>query len=236
MEMLSYIVVPLTGCRAGPCDTRRPVFTVVKMRYDDKASLRMCFLQPEISSATAHTSSSNSSVLSAARSRVVKKLHNPSPGGITASSEKCQVAGRISPYVVEEAGLVHDVKWSYCNASKSRFVFVFATPDGVRLMGLTKETISIYQGFCGRDCAMVYVPTTRNFKVTASPAAEDYNDDPNKSTCMFLYSDGTFKILGTPHKAYDVCRLFREAVVRAHTSPMHSKVMETLVPLEELQA
>lgn len=45
-------------------------------------------------------------------------------------------------------------------------------------MAMTKETISIYMGLCSQDCAMVYVPETRSFKVIAFPGVNDHSEDP----------------------------------------------------------
>jgi hypothetical protein len=80
---------------------------------------------------------------------------------------------------------------------------------------------------------IVYVSTMRCFKVTSSSDDLVPNDDPNKSTCIFLYCDGTFKVLGTPHKSYKVCSLFRETVVRAHSSSMAKTIISSLVPLSD---
>lgn len=233
VDILNNVVVPLTGCNSFACKERRKIFSVFVLEYEQAARVRLSFIQPEVSSATANTSSAFSSLLNNARSRLVSKLNNPSPGRISTSSEKCQVAGRLAPYIVEESGLSGSVSWSYCNASKSRFLYSVTTPGDVKLMSLTKDTISIYQGFCVEDCAIVYVPTTRCFKVTASPDSTDSGEDPNKSTCIFLYCDGTFKVLGTPHKGYKVCKLFRDTMIRAHTSTMHSRILDTLVPVRE---
>lgn len=234
VEILNNIVAPLTGCNSEPSKHTRKVFTVTVLEYGDNKRVRICFVQPEVSSATASTSSSFSSVLNNARAKLLRIPNNPSPGRIATSTEKCQVAGRLAPYIVEDSGLPSPVSWSYCNASKSRFLYVVTSPGSLKLMSLTKETISIYQGFCVPDCAIVYVPTTRCFKVTASPEEEDVSEDPNKSTCIFLYCDGTFKVLGTPHKAYKVCKLFRDTVIKAHGSSMHSKILCTLSIAENI--
>ena len=73
----------------------------------------------------------------------------------------------------------------------------------------------------------------RCFKVTVSPDDAEVDESPNKSTCMFLYCDGTFKVLGTPHKSYKVCALFRDTVLKAHSSSMFSKIIASLSVLEE---
>ena len=80
---------------------------------------------------------------------------------------------------------------------------------------------------------MVYASEMRCFKVTASPDESETTVSPNKSTCMFLYCDGTFKVLGTPHKSYRVCSLLRDTILRAYSSFMCSAVLSSLVPLEE---
>lgn len=234
VEILKNIVAPLTGCNSEPSKDTRKMFTMTALEYYGGKRVRICFVQPEVSSATASTRSSFSSTLNDARARLLQTHNNPSPGRISTSAEKCQVAGRLAPYIVEDSGLTGSVLWSYCNASKSRFMYIVTSLGSLKLMSLTKETISIYQGFCVPDCAMVYVPTTRCFKVTASPEDEDKSEDPNKSTCIFLYCDGTFKVLGTPHKAYKVCRLFRDTVTRAHSSSMHSRILGTLCIAENI--
>jgi len=228
VEILNNIVAPLTGCNSFACKETRKVFTMMLLEYADFARLRILFIQPEVSSATANTSSTFSGTLNSSRSKLLESPNNPSPGRIATSTEKCQVAGRLAPYIVAGCGLSSSVSWSYCNASKSRFTYAITSPDKVELMCPTKETISMYQAFCVEDCAIVYVPTTRCFKVTASPDEGDCSEDPNKSTCIFLYCDGTFKVLGTPHKSYKVCKLFRDTVICAHLSSMHAKILDTL--------
>ena len=233
IEMLNNIVIPLTGCCSEVQGDTRRIYTVALFDHSKEFRLRLCFMQPEVSSSTAIASSSCSSALNKARSDVSSRLNNPSPGRIVVSKEKCQVAGRISPYVVERSGLGSAVEWSYFNASKSRFFYVLSSREGVELMSMSKETICIYQGFCVKDCVIVYMSNMRCFKVTVSPDDDDKGDNPNKSTCMFLYCDGTFKVLGTPHKSYKVCALFRDTVLNAHSSTMCSKVVASLSSLEE---
>lgn len=69
--------------------------------------------------------------------------------------------------------------------------------------------------------------------MTVSPEDDDTDESPNKSTCMFLYCDGTFKVLGAPHESYKVSALFISTVLRAHSSSMSAKVLASLVTLEE---
>jgi hypothetical protein len=59
------------------------------------------------------------------------EFNNPSPAGICPSAETCQVAGRMAPYITDEAGAGGAVRWSYCNASKSRFVYAPSSPRGL---------------------------------------------------------------------------------------------------------
>lgn len=230
VDILDNVVSPLTGHASRPTVDRRSVFTVCVGEYEGYMRFRLCFIQPEVSSATAQTSSVHSHIFARARSEVSKELNNPAPGGIQVSTEKCQVTGRLSPYTVERSGLTGDVEWTYCNASKSRFVYIVTTMDGVSMMSPTRATITIYQSFSVPGCAIVYMGSMSGFKVTASPGPEDQTEKANKSTCMFLYCDGSFKVAGTPQKAYKVCKLLRDTIVRAHSSYMHGKLIETLVP------
>jgi len=232
-SMLNNVVMPLTGCNSEVSGERRLIYTVAKFDHSGRFRLRVSFIQPEVSSATAAVGSAYSEHLNRARSQATRELNNPAPGRIAVSREKCQVAGRISPYVVELAGLGPATNWSYFNASKSRMFYVMSSEGGVELKSMTRETISIYQSFRVKDCAIVYASDMRCFKVTAAPEDTETSEDPNKSTCIFLYCDGTFKVLGTPHKSYKVCALFRDTVLRAHLSPMSPRVVASLVPLEE---
>lgn len=235
VSMLDNVVVPLTGCSSSTSRDTRLIHTIALFDYQGMSRVRMCFLQPEVSSATAVTSSSYAGVMNNSRASVAKELNNPSLGTITASKEKCQIAGRLSPYIVERSGLSQSVTWSYFNASKSRMFYCVSSPDGYEMMSMTKETISLYQSFADpRDCAMVYVSSMKCFKVTASPEETDINDNPNKSTCIFLYCDGTFKVLGTPEKSYKVCMHFRRAVIGAHSSSMGSAIYRSLVPFNDV--
>lgn len=236
VDILSNIVSPLTGHAAEPTVDRRSIFTVCAGEYSNGLRFRVCFLQPEVSSATAQSSSMYASSFVHARADATKALNNPAPGGIHVSAEKCQVTGRLAPYTVSESGLAYKVEWTYCNASKSRFIYLVTSGNGTVLMSPTRATISVYQSFCADDCAIVYMSSMRCFKVTASPSADDQTERANKSTCIFLYCDGSFKVAGTPHKAYKVCRLMRETMLRAHSSYMHAKLIETLVPSHEAGA
>jgi hypothetical protein len=231
--MLNNIVIPLTGCNSEVQGDTRRLYTTATFDHAAEFRLRLCFIQPEVSSSTAVASSARSGALNEARSQVVHELNNPSPGRIAVSKEKCQVAGRISPYVVEKSGLGSTVEWTYFNASKSRFFYILSSKDGAELMSMTKETISIYQSFCVKGCMIVYASSMRCFKVTASPDDAESDESPNKSTCIFLYCDGTFKVLGTPHKCYKVCALFRDTVLKAHSSSLCPKVIASLCALEE---
>lgn len=233
IAMLNNIVMPLTGCNSAVGGDTRVIYTLSKFMYEGEFMLRMCFIQPEISSATAVMSSAHSENLNRARSQVICELNNPSPGRIAVSREKCQVAGRLSPYIIERAGAGSIAEWSYFNASKSRIYYVMSSREDVSLMSMTKETVSMYQSFCVGDCSIVYESNMRCFKITASPDDTDTDESPNKSTCIFLYSDGTFKVLGTPHKSYKVCALFRNTILRAHSSSMSTVIASSLVPLEE---
>ncbi|KAH9875773.1 hypothetical protein IAQ61_003237 [Plenodomus lingam] len=88
-EMINNIVVSLTGCNSKVCGKTRRLYTVAKFNHAGKSMLRMFFIQPEVSSATAITSLAYLSILNGARSEVMDELNNPSPGRISASKEKC---------------------------------------------------------------------------------------------------------------------------------------------------
>ena len=115
-KMLDNIVVPLTGCNSEFQGDTRLIYTVALFDHAQELRVRVCFIQPEVSSSTATMSSLHSSSLNTARSDIVSELNNLSPGRICTSKGKCQVAGRISPYVVERSGLDSAAEWSYLNA------------------------------------------------------------------------------------------------------------------------
>lgn len=233
VQILDYIISPLTGNASRTDSDRRPLFTVCIGEYQNATRFRLCFLQPEVASATAQTKSAYIHILNSSRSELMSELHNPSPGGIQKSSEKCQVTGRLAPYVIERSGLGSETQWTYCNACKSRFVYIVTTTKAQYVMAPTVRTIQMYQSFAVDDCAIVYMNSMSCFKVTASPSRYDQGDTANKSTCMFLYCDGSFKITGTPHKAYKVCELLRETIIRAHTSGMHTRLMGSLTRISD---
>jgi len=233
IEMLNNIVLPLTGCDSMVGGKKRNIHTMAMFESKGKSRLRLCFIQPEVSSATAVCSSSYSTNMSLARTNMVEMHNNPAPGAITVSKAKCQIAGRLCPYIVESSGLSGLVDWTYFNASKSRFLYISSVEGNIETLRMTRETILIYQSYAPKDCAIVYVSDMRGFKITASPEGSDESKEPNKSTSIFLYCDGTFKVVGTPHKSYKVCALFREAVIKAHSSSMSFTVLKSLVPLEE---
>lgn len=228
VQILDCIVPPLTNGVSCPSRVSRRVHTVASFDYDEM-SVRMCFVQPEISCATATCPSSLGDSMFRAREIVMRSLSNPSPGGLQISGSKCQVKGRISPYVVECSGLSPHVTWTYCNAAKARFFYIVTTATECTVMYMSRETVSLYESYSPDDCAMVYAPGTRCNKITVSPPDSDMSSDPGKSTCMFLYTDGSFKVTGVPQRAHRVCEAFRETVVKAHCSPMHRQIMKSLV-------
>jgi hypothetical protein len=231
IDMLSNVVLPLTGCRSNPNPHTRSIFTVCTMQYNEHSRYRLCFIQPEIASATAHVPQSYTSMISRVKGRLLKELNNPAPASISSSAETCQVQGRMAPYIIDGAGATGVARWAFCNAAKSRFVYIVSSQKGVDTMSLTKEAIQIVQSFCVEDCAIIYMGAMNCFKITAAPDEEDRGNKPNKSTCMFLYCDGVFKAVGTPHKIFKVCRLLRESIIAAHKSYMHKRLVESLVPL-----
>ena len=225
VEMLRNVIQPLSFNSSFPCPKTRAIHTVFRLLYHNELVVRMCFLQPEVSTSTATTSSIHSVALSSPRSAMMEMKNNPSPCGIRSSSTKCQVTGRMSPYVVSNAGLTNDVSWTYFNASKSRFLFIVTSGNGQEMLRPTKDTISLYKGFVPRECAMTYVTDMRCFKVTASPDAGDEGTNPNKSTCIFLSCDGSFEVVGTPRKSYKPCSLLAQAITGAHSSFMSAKIL-----------
>ena len=127
-RMLDNIVAPLTGCNSEVQGDTRLMYTLAPFDYGNESKVRMCIIQPEVSSFTATTKSSYASPLNTARSKVIARLSNPSPGRISVSKGKCQVAGRIGPYIVEKSGLDSAVEWSYSNVSKSKIFYVITSP------------------------------------------------------------------------------------------------------------
>lgn len=232
-RMLDNVVVPLIGCNSEVGGEARLIYTLALFDHSKRLRVRACFIQPEVSSATATMSSLYSGLVNSSRSEVTAELNNPSPGRISASKGKCQVAERISLYVVKKSGLDCTAQWSYFNVSKIRIFYVVSSRTGVELMSMIRETISIYQSFCVKGCVMVYASEMRYFKVTVSPEDSETTENPNKFTCIFLYCDGTFKILRTPHKSYRVCSLLRDTILRAHSSHMCSTIVFSLAILEE---
>ena len=77
---------------------------------------------------------------------------------------------------------------------------------------------------------MMYASEMRCFKATVSPEESDMAVNPNKSTCIFLYYDGAFKVLGTPYKSYKVCSLLRGTT---HCSHMYSAIVASRISLDE---
>lgn len=241
LEILSNIVTPLTGCECNPSADARLVFTVLRevyrcssfninnKNYDGVFALRVCFVQPEVSSATCHTDVSYVDHLNVARTQFESMPNNPSVPYLKKSTSKCEVQGRSSPYIVDLAGLSGLVRWDYCNAAKSRFFYVLSFKGGSEILHMSYGTMTIYSSFSPKDCGIVYQTSSKCFKITASPESSDQGDTPNKSTCIFLYCDGSFKVVGTPYKAYKVCQLFREAMIKAHSSPMIRSIVESLV-------
>lgn len=229
VEMLDNIIGPLTGFHSQTDPESRKIYVLCSLSYSEKR-IRVCFIQPEISTATAGTRYANEAALSASRRSMSLWVNNPVPARITTSKEKCQVAGRASPYVVSRAGLDSGVKWTYFNAAKSRILYYMCQETGVTVMSMTKETVLLYQCFCVEGCAIVYSNSTNCFKVTASPL-DSSTDASNSNSGIFLYCDGSFKVLGTPSKVHPVCKLLRDTIVRCHLSHMHSRALSSLVPV-----
>ena len=75
------------------------------LKYQDGKRIRICFVQQNVSNATANISSSYCSVMNYVRSRLVKAHNNPTSARIAAAAEKSQTAGRPAQYIVEDSGL-----------------------------------------------------------------------------------------------------------------------------------
>lgn len=234
VSMLNNIVVPLTAGTTDVEPSSRLLYTAFILRYNDGSRLRMFFLQPEISSATCNLQPSTQRAIVSARSRLVASNNRPAGGRIVVTSNVCQVIGRISPYVCEAADEQTNATWSYFNASKSRFLFTLTRANAVRLMSMTKDYINILRSMAVNNCAFVYSHAMKCYKITATPPDYDTTSEANKSTCIMLYNDGSFKIVGTPMRARDVCMYFRETMLKAHTSPLHQLLVSNLLDVTDV--
>ncbi len=114
--------MPLTRCEATATPEIRLVFTIARYAYDRSFILRICFIQPDVYSVTTYMSSIYASSANMARKEVFETLPNLASGKIRVSVDKCEVAGRIAPYVISKAGLKGKTSWDYCNAARSRLV------------------------------------------------------------------------------------------------------------------
>lgn len=228
VAILNSIVLPLTGNESYVDRGHRMLHTMFVWDHPDNRRIRLMFIQPELCTAMANTSVANLRVLSNARERLSKWPNNPEQGGITASTSKCQVKGRLATYIVDEAGLTGQVSWDHFNAAKARFLFLVTTPTSCSLRALSRASLNMLRSFVSGDVAITFIESMTAFKVTAAPGCGENGEDANKNTCIFVFCDGTFKVLGKLSSVSASCMGFREAIVSVSKSVMWGKFVATL--------
>lgn len=228
LNILDNVILPLTGNNCNCTKDRRQFFTIGVWQSDSSSRLRLVFIQPELSTAMANTKSEHSSPLSTARAQILKWHNHPDSGGFLKSDSKCQIQGRISPYVVDNAGYTGMVSWDHCNVTRSRLVFLFTAVERCELFTLSSRSLEILRTFVPSYCKIVYVESMRAYKLTATPDDHVTNVDANKNSCIFLFGDGSFKVLGRVNDVAKPCAGLKETFSRVMSSNLWRQFIDTL--------
>lgn len=211
LDILTPIISGLTGINTAIKPDTRCLYTVGIWREDTSAIYRCCFIQPEISSMTCSFPIAWKLTADDALGIVSSTFPDAVPCTLTAKNKLVQLSGRMTPYVANI--LPFGVSWGFANVSGSYILFLRSDDTtGSSLLTLSKSAITTLKPYFPDYSACVFDIKTNSFKVTVTPDASNNLNDANKNTCMYIYSDGSFRLQGKPSMMNKVCRSFRDAV------------------------
>lgn len=207
----------------------RETHTVGLWTVGSLAVYRCCFVQPEISSATASTLAHRYERAKLATHIVSESINGAIPSTVICHSKKVQMSGRLTPYVIAEMDV--DCDWTFANIAKSRFIFICTDDNGSHVASMTRRSLEIIRAHKPDNTAIIDDVSTKAYKITARPVESTQADEPNKNTCMVVYPDGAFKVTGKPESMRAVGEGFRAAlhtVAASRSWPLFVKSLESL--------
>lgn len=229
VQLLQPLVSGLTGGMPKISTEIRDTHTIGLWTMGSSAVYRCCFVQPELSSATASASAYKFDEAKFASHVVTEEIGGATSPRIVKYTHRIQLSGRMVPYVVAHMNLRCD--WSFVNISKSRFLFICTDEDGSHLATFTKKSMEMLKSYIPENVAYVFESGTSAYKVTARPPGQSIADEANKNTCMLLYADGAFKATGKPDAMKDIGAGFRQAVLSMAASPSWPLFIRSLAVL-----
>ena len=231
LELLNKVILGLTCNCSTANSSRRTMHTMIRGKLGDTSIIRICFLQPEVVTSTAHLPPHLNDDLVREQTVFVSAPPFPSPGRVRKLSRVSEVSGRLSPYIVEAASLNSVATWSYSNITRSKFVLTLTTHYSYQCMGMTYDSIRIISSFKDPNVSFRYDENLRHFCANISPPEGKGVLGVGNNTSLIVYSDGSFRVNGSPSASYDVCRAFSDCVTRLFSSAMMEVFLKSLVRL-----
>lgn len=231
VRLLEPIVRSLSGDRRDVDPSRRLLFTVGMWREGTQHIYRCCFVQPEIASATCSFPVVRKPEVVLSLESVCEALPDATPCTVSKAKNFPQISGRMTPYVVEN--LSFEVSWGFANICRSRFLFISTAAEEQLLLTLSRSCIDILKPYVPDYGACVFDAKTSSYKITVRPDPKDNMNEPNKNTCMYIYGDGSFSLLGKPSRMPRVCECFRDALASVSVSPSWSRFVNRLVAVDQ---
>jgi hypothetical protein len=229
VKILQPLISGLVGGMPRVSTNIRETHTVGLWVVGSSAIYRCCFVQPEISTATASMPSHRYERARLATHVVSENINGAAPSTVTCYSTKVQLSGRLTPYVVAEMAV--DCDWTFANIAKSRFIFMCTDDNGSHIASVTRRSLDIIRVHKPDNIAIIDDVTTKAYKVTARPVGSTQADEPNKNTCMVVYPDGAFKVTGKPDGMKAIGEGFRKAIESIATSHSWSSFIRSLEQL-----
>lgn len=229
VQILQPLMSGLVGGRPRVNADIRDTHTVGLWIAGSSGIYRCCFVQPEISTATASTLAHRYERAKLATHIVSENINGAAPSTVTCHRKRIQISGRLAPYVVAEMDV--DCDWTFANIAKSRFIFICTDDNGSHIVGMTRRSLTILRAHKPHNIAIIDDVSTKAYKITARPVGHIQGDEPNKNTCMVVYPDGAFKVTGKPEGMKAIGEGFRtalHAVAMSRSWPLFVRSLEPL--------
>lgn len=193
----------------------RMLYTIGTWNEGSDAIYRCCFVQPEIATCSCSFSSTWKPTAEDVLYEVSEMFPNANPCNLSKAIKYPQLSGRMTPYVVEH--LPFSVNWGFVNICRSYFLFIVTDIEGPHLMSISKFCMEILQSYFPEYSTCIRDSTTA-YKITVEPDPGGNINEPNKNSCLYVYSDGSFRYQGHPNSTKRVCQSFKEAIMNISKS------------------
>lgn len=234
-QILEPVVAGLTGNLQPVNRDFRELLTVCMWQDGYDTVISCCVVQPEVASATCTIPLSDHAGAVSAMTRVVSAHPGAPQCRLRKMNAVSQMSGRMAPYVVSEAGLEERCKWGFANMCKSKVVFVHTHDKRQQVLSLTRASMSMLEPYMPSNSSCVVDSSMSCHKITTEPGLDGGQDDANKNTCLLVYGDGTVRIQGTPAKALEPCRSFRQALILMSQTKTWYRFLRQLSLLENFR-